>query len=423
MQNIVSDQDEPVRLTARVVVLSIVGLWLCYFVLITVRGSIVGLDMQTEMLWRRAIVAVAGIVITCGLWQVIRLIENRGMLAKVMVVLIASLPAALLIAQINHTMFAPLEEKFMREAGEKQGANVYRDEAGNLLIDVPAWQAREFPESDEQEAEGAGDADRPQTPSATFVLAPASDGFDHWRQVTDIALGRYFLLLAWASLYLAMVAGAEARDAQRRGERFRSAAKAAELRSLRYQVNPHFLFNALNSLSALVMTGKEERAEEMIQTISRFYRHSLADDPTGDVSLDDEIDLQEHYLEIESVRFPERLRVTIACPRELGGYQVPGMILQPLVENSVKYGVSASTEPVTITIAAREEYGRLVLTVSDDGPGGKAGSDTPNGGFGIGLANVRDRLIARFGKEASITSGPILDGYETELRLPMVKHG
>ncbi|WP_432201537.1 sensor histidine kinase [Erythrobacter sp. W53] len=286
-----------------------------------------------------------------------------------------------------------------------------------------AWQAREFPESEGQGAEGAGDAEEPQTPSATFVLAPASDGFDHWRQVTDIALGRYFLLLAWASLYLAMVAGAEARDAQRRGERFRTAAKAAELRSLRYQVNPHFLFNALNSLSALVMTGKEERAEEMIQTISRFYRHSLADDPTGDVSLDDEIDLQEHYLEIESVRFPERLRVTIACPRELGGFQVPGMILQPLVENSVKYGVSASTEPVTITIAAREEYGRLVLTVSDDGPGGKAGSNTPNGGFGIGLANVRDRLIARFGKEASITSGPILDGYETELRLPMVKHG
>ncbi|WP_432201538.1 hypothetical protein ACRAQ7_05050 [Erythrobacter sp. W53] len=137
MQNITPDRDDPVRLTARVVLLSIVGLWLCYFVLITLRGSIVGLDMQTEMLWRRAIVAVAGIVITCGLWQVIRLVETRGMLAKVTVALLASLPAALLIAQINHMMFAPLEEKVMRQAGEKQGANVYRDEAGNLLIDVP----------------------------------------------------------------------------------------------------------------------------------------------------------------------------------------------------------------------------------------------------------------------------------------------
>ncbi|HBK14279.1 MAG TPA: sensor histidine kinase, partial [Erythrobacter sp.] len=112
----------------------------------------------------------------------------------------------------------------------------------------------------------------------------------------------------------------------------------------------------------LVMTGKTDRAEQMIQTISRFYRHSLADDSTGDVSLEDEIDLQEHYLEIETVRFPERLKVKVDLPADLARFKVPGMILQPLVENSVKYGVSASSRPVTITIAAREEYGRLVLT-------------------------------------------------------------
>ena len=183
-------------------------------------------------------------------------------------------------------------------------------------------------------------------------------------------------------------------------------------------MNPHFLFNTLNSLSALVMTGKTDRAEQMIQTISRFYRHSLADDSTGDVSLEDEIDLQEHYLEIETVRFPERLKVKVDLPADLARFKVPGMILQPLVENSVKYGVSASSRPVTITIAAREEYGRLVLTVSDDGPG-TAGHH----GFGIGLANVRDRIEARFGNAATIVSGPSLTGYETELRIPMVKHG
>jgi LytS/YehU family sensor histidine kinase len=94
------------------------------------------------------------------------------------------------------------------------------------------------------------------------------------------------------------------------------------------------------------------------------------------------------------------------------------MILQPLVENSVKYGVSASARPVTVSIVAREEYGRLVITVADDGPGVPAGH---SGGFGIGLANVRDRLEARFGAEATVTSGPGLQGYETELRLPMVK--
>ena len=167
------------------------------------------------------------------------------------------------------------------------------------------------------------------------------------------------------------------------------------------------------------MTGKADRAEQMIQTISRFYRHSLADHPTGDVSLEDEIDLQEHYLAIEAVRFPERLRIKVDLPPELARYQVPGMILQPLVENSVKYGVSASRKPVTITIAAREEYGRLVLTVSDDGPG-TAGEH----GFGIGLANVRDRLQARFGKDASLTAGPDGErGWTSIIRIPGGRHG
>lgn len=407
-----TEVDKPIRLPMWVVTASIVGLWLCYFVLITLRGSVVGLEMQVEMMWRRAIVSLAGIVITFGLYFIVRLFERRTLGLKIAVALIAALPASLLIAYTNHIMFAPIEDKMVKEMGKKQGANIYRDEAGNLLIDVPS---RRTVGIDEDSAEANGQEDQ-----ATFVLAPAPTGIDRLRQVTDIAIGRYFLLLAWAALYLAMFAGAQAREAERRGERFRSAAKAAELRSLRYQVNPHFLFNTLNSLSALVMTGKADRAEQMIQTISRFYRHSLADDSTGDVSLEDEIDLQEHYLEIESVRFPERLKTKVDLPSELGGYQVPGMILQPLVENSVKYGVSTSRDPVTITIAAREEYGRLVLTVSDDGPGKAQGGTN---GFGIGLANVRDRLVARFGKEASITSGATLDGYETELRMPLVKHG
>jgi signal transduction histidine kinase len=432
-----TEVDEPIRLSFKHVAWSIIGLWLCYFLLISLRGSLVGLDLQGEMLWRRALVGLAGVIITFGLWQIIRLFDERSMTTKIVVVLIASLPAALLIAQVNHTLFAPLGEKIAKQMSEKQGASIYRDEAGNLLIDVPITRSIDpeaiDPEAIEPEApETAAPQTSDTSASATILLAPAPTRVDQWRQVTDIATGRYFLLLAWSALYLAMLAGAKAREAERRGERFRSAAKAAELRSLRYQVNPHFLFNALNSLSALVMTGKGERAETMIQTMSGFYRHSLAEDPTGDVSLEDEIDLQEHYLQIEQVRFPERLRVDVSLPPELAAYQVPGMILQPLIENSVKYGVSTSTDPVTITIAAREEYGRLVLSVSDDGPGVAIGQNAAAAdgeetrratGFGIGLANVRDRLIARFGKEASIASGPTLDGYETELRIPMIKHG
>lgn len=399
------------RVPAKVVLFSILGLWVAYFLLITARGAVVGLEMQDELLWRRIVVCVAGAGVTVLLWMFLRLFDSRSLALKVGVAIVAAVPASLAIAQINTMVFAPIEDQVRQKIGEQRGLNIRRDESGNLLLDIPG----------QMTADGVQEGgDAVQTPPASIVIEPAPTLADYWRRLTDLALSRYFLLLAWAALYLAIVAGARARAAERQGERFRTAAKAAELRSLRYQVNPHFLFNTLNSLSALVMTGKEDRAEQMIQSISRFYRHSLAEDSTGDVSLEDEIDLQEHYLEIEAVRFPERLRVRVDLPPELAQLKVPGMILQPLVENSVKYGVSASNRPVTIAIAAREEYGRLVLRVSDNGPGLPSGH---SGGFGIGLANVRDRIEARFGNEATITSGQSIEGYETELRLPMVKHG
>ncbi len=398
----ISPDDEPVPV--KVVFASMVGVWLCYFLLITLRGAIVGLEFQDELLWRRAFVCLIGVGVTALLWLCLRVVEQRSLGIKIAVALIASMPGAIMIAQANRWVFDSIEEKVEQQMGKDRGIALRRDDAGNLLIDLPRTQMNE---------------DVEDVLPQSVLIAPAPTALDQWKMTFDLAIGRYFLLLAWAALFLALLAGAQARAAERRGERFRSAAKAAELRSLRYQVNPHFLFNTFNSLSALVMTGKAERAEQMIQTISRFYRHSLADDSTGDVTLEDEIDLQEHYLEIESVRFPERLRVRVDLPTELAGYKVPGMILQPLVENSVKYGVSVSSKPVTISITAREEYGRLVLTVSDDGPG----SAGDKHGFGIGLANVRDRIEARFGNAATIVSGATLTGYETELRLPMVKHG
>lgn len=164
------------------------------------------------------------------------------------------------------------------------------------------------------------------------------------------------------------------------------------------------------------MTGKAERAEEMIQAMSNFYRHSLADDTTADVRLEDEFALQQHYLDIEMLRFPERLKVRFDLPAALASCRVPGMILQPLVENAVKYGVAPVNRPVSIVVSADEEFDRLVIRVTDDGPGVPKGTKP---GFGIGLANVKDRIEARFGRDATITSGPVEDGYVSELRLPI----
>lgn len=393
----------------KAVIVSILGLWVCYFVLTTVR-SMFGLEFQAELLWRRAIVTLAGMGITFLMWLVLRLFDRRGLPLQVGAALFLAMPAAIMIAQVNHVVFADVQEKVESKIAERYGFSTRRDEAGNLIIEAPALAG----------ADVDGPLGRDRSATASVVLPTAATKGDKWMRILEPATSRYFLLLAWSALYLALLAGARAQAAERREQRFRSAAKAAELRSLRYQVNPHFLFNTLNSLSAMVMTGKTEKAEEMIQTISSFYRHSLAEDPTTDTLLEDEFDLQRHYLAIEAVRFPDRLRPVFDLPVELADARVPGMILQPLVENSVKYAVAPVNRPITLRVAAREEYERLVIEVSDDGPGVPHGASN---GFGIGLANVRDRLEARFGREATIVSGPTPAGYRTEIRIPLVRHG
>ncbi len=376
------------RVPFSTVLASIVGLWLCFFLLITIRAELLDMQQADEMFWRRIVATSAGIVITIGLWLILRLFDTKPLWAKIAAALLFALPAALMTAQVNRMVFADmqaaLDEKLLHEFARSQGIEPESDEAG-FVNDL-----------------------------SEFVSG------NSWGQITDLTFSRYFMLLAWCAFYLAMLTGEKARAAERREQQFRNAAKAAELRSLRYQVNPHFLFNTLNSLSALVLTSKTEAAERMIQLISRFYRRSLTDDPTSDVPLAEEIALQKLYLDIEAVRFPMRLLANYEIPAELEDVLIPGMILQPLVENSVKHAVAPSSGQVTITLAAREEYDRLVVTVSDNGQGAIRQDET-RPGFGIGLTNVRERLEARFGDEASVVSGPMPGGYATHLRLPVLR--
>ena len=401
-----TEPGAPVRVPVRLVVGSAAALWACYYLLTTARGFVVGLEFQDELAGRRLLVAIAGFAVTLSIWPLLRQLDGRRLAIRATAALLLMLPASLLVASINAAVFADMEAKMIASIGEKQGVRIRRDEAGNVLVDVP-----DMP------------GDIPAASSQAVTIDHRVQAEARWRQLTDIALGRYFLLLAWAGLYFALGYAEHARAAERREGEHRRAAKAAELRSLRYQVNPHFLFNTLNSLSALVLTGKVDAAEKMIHTISTFYRRSLAGDPTVDIPLDEEIRSQRLYLEIEGVRFPDRLRLAYDIPEALEQACVPGMILQPLVENSVKYGVAPVSRPVTITLAAREEHGRLVLTVADDGPGAPP-ADSPSAasgaGCGIGLQNVRDRLAARFGSDATVVSGSTGNGYATIIRLPMV---
>jgi two-component system LytT family sensor kinase len=242
----------------------------------------------------------------------------------------------------------------------------------------------------------------------------------------DIAVTWLFFYIAWSAFYLANQAQAEALRAQRRLADAENAAQAAQVRALRYQVNPHFLFNTLNSLSSLVMTGRTDRAETMLLALSTFFRTSLSLDPSEDVSLAEEIDLQRLYLDIEMARFPDRLTVEIDVPPELEQARLPALLLQPIVENAIKYGVSKSRKAVLVRIAARRiDGGRMSLEISNRlKHGGK--DELPaatHEGTGLGLANVCQRLEARWGNRAGCRSGPMSGGgYKVALTMPVDFH-
>jgi two-component system LytT family sensor kinase len=239
----------------------------------------------------------------------------------------------------------------------------------------------------------------------------------------DASVVWLFFFIAWSAFYLANQAQAEALGAQRRVADAESAAQAAQVRALRYQVNPHFLFNTLNSLSSLVMTGRTDRAETMLLALSTFFRTSLSLDPGADVSLAEEIDLQRLYLDIEKARFPDRLQVEIDVPRELEHARMPALLLQPIVENAIKYGVSRSRKAVVIRIDARHlDNHRMVVEISNRPKhGGK--DDLPaatHEGTGVGLSNVCQRLDARFGNRASCRFGPLKSGgFKVSLTMPV----
>ena len=247
------------------------------------------------------------------------------------------------------------------------------------------------------------------------------------RYTLDASMTWLFFYIGWCAFYIAMQAQAAALGAQRRLADAESAAQAAQVRALRYQVNPHFLFNTLNSLSSLVMTGRSDRAETMLLALSTFFRTSLSLDPSADVSLAEEIDLQRLYLDIEMARFPDRLTVEIDVPEELEQARMPALLLQPIVENAIKYGVSKSRKAVVIRIEARHlDNHRMVLEISNRlKHGGK--DELPaatHEGTGLGLANVCQRLEARWGNRASCRYGPMTSGgYKVSLTLPVETNG
>jgi two-component system LytT family sensor kinase len=223
--------------------------------------------------------------------------------------------------------------------------------------------------------------------------------------INTIAFWTWFFL-AWAGLYLALMYGFDAQDEQRRSAELREQAHVAQLRALHSQINPHFLFNSLNSVSALILDRESDKAEEMVGKLARFLRLGLSADPTRKIPLELELELQRTYLDIEQLRYPD-LTVEVDVPEQLEAALVPSLILQPIVENAVKFGVAGASPPATIRIRATSVDQRLILEIVDSGTGAKQNSS----GGGIGLANVRQRLALLYGEDSTeLTAGRDADG-------------
>jgi len=175
----------------------------------------------------------------------------------------------------------------------------------------------------------------------------------------------------------------------------------AQVRALRMQINPHFLFNAMNSISMLVRDRKQEEAVKTIAGLSDLLRYVLDESADQEIPLRQELDFIKRYLAIEQIRFQDRLQVSIEAPENTLDALVPNLVLQPLVENAIRHGVSRSAAATTIAIAASEEGGALQITVTDDGPGI---SEEPRHreGTGLGLANTRERLAKLYGEGYSL---------------------
>jgi LytS/YehU family sensor histidine kinase len=379
---------------------SIIGFWSFYLVTVLLRG-LFGPEAASAIGYR-AINAAIGLVLTFLIYAAIRFFAREGSIRRMAVVAAtAAIPAAVIMSVVSLRMATTSDpmgpaSKITTQEGVaivQRGSNVriVKDDGNEMEINLP--------------------------PTSELIASKMP------RLIADGTVTWYFLLAAWCAFFIAMTQQRRTRLTEIRLAEAETAAHVAQVRALRYQVNPHFLFNTLNSLSSLVMSGRSDRAEEMLMALSTFFRTSLSIDPSADVSLAEEIALQRLYLDIEKVRFPDRLHVEIDIPDDLSEARVPALLLQPIIENAIKYGVSTTRSRVEIMIRARKlDGGRMQLDITNTEAGTAKGRSRPaptHEGTGLGLSNVCQRLEAHFGNKADCRFGPIAGGYEVSIAMPV----
>lgn len=333
--------------TRWVAIAVITAIWITTFVLFTVAQS---MNAESKLGWLfiipRAISCAAGAIISFGILAIQNRLRSSSLRARGVAALILAFAGTALLAGINYPIFLPF---------------------------MPA--------------------DQPASPV--------------WLAYVWDFLPRLWIFATTSGIILALSYLNDIREREERINALQALAHSAQLRALRSQLNPHFLFNSLNSVTGLIASGDRGSAEAMIENLADFLRLSLALDPHRLITLGEELRLQELYLGVEQIRFPDRLSVTLDVPDELRGALVPSLITQPLIENSIKYAVAQSTSVVDLRIAATASGDSLELLVEDSG--GNAASAAIKGGR-FGLRNVAERLSAHFGSRSRIDAGPRPDG-------------
>ncbi len=232
------------------------------------------------------------------------------------------------------------------------------------------------------------------------------------------ALSTTYLLVCWSVLYF----GIKFYESQRKQEEAMlkavALAQEAQLKMLRYQLNPHFLFNTLNAISTLILDNQNRLANHAVTRLSEFLRYTLDQDPMKKVTLRQELEALDLYLGTERLRFAERLRLEYAVDEAAMEALVPSLLLQPLLENSLKYAVSAREQGGRVRIEGHVNEGWLELCVSDDGPGLREGS-LASERRGVGLRNTSERLAVLYGDASQFSVNNAHPGLRVDMRLPL----
>jgi two-component system, LytTR family, sensor kinase len=229
----------------------------------------------------------------------------------------------------------------------------------------------------------------------------------------------FLLIAAWSALYFGINFYIILEQRADELLHLESQASSAQLAMLRYQLNPHFLFNTLNSISTLVLLKQTERANAMLSRLSSFLRYTLVYEPTAQVTLAQEVETLKLYLDIEKMRFEERLRTNFDVDPAASKARLPSLLLQPLVENAVKYAVTPQEEGADISLEARLIGDKVRIVVSDTGQGLNGAVSSTTSSTGVGLANIRDRLAQAYGEDQMIEYGTTPEGgFSVTIELP-----